>query len=145
MLNKGNIMHKPYYIVPISVKGIVFEDEAVWLRKNERNEWELPGGKLDIGEQPETAVIREIEEELGFVVQLKKIVGAHLYTIASSIDEGNGVFVVSYLCEILDKVGDFEIMGEAGPAEFALVPVKELDNLIMPSFYKTMISDALRI
>lgn len=41
------------YNILISVKGIVFDDEKVWLRKNERQEWELPGGKLDKGEQPE--------------------------------------------------------------------------------------------
>ncbi len=39
------------YSVPISVKGIIFENNSVWLRKNEREEWELPGGKLDEGEQ----------------------------------------------------------------------------------------------
>lgn len=33
--------------LPISVKGIVFQDGKVWLRRNERSEWELPGGKLD--------------------------------------------------------------------------------------------------
>ena len=34
------------YIIPVSVKGVVFDGGKVWLRQNERNEWELPGGKL---------------------------------------------------------------------------------------------------
>jgi hypothetical protein len=53
------------YLVPISVKGIVFEDGKVWLRHNERNEWELPGGKLDEGEQPEETVVREMIKKAG--------------------------------------------------------------------------------
>ena len=78
---------------PISVKGIVFENNSVWLRKNERNEWELPGGKLDQGEQPETTVVRELREELGFDVEVVDIIQAHLYTIKTS--ESKGVLVIT--------------------------------------------------
>ena len=34
---------------PVSVKGIVYHNGKIVLLKNERDEWELPGGKLELG------------------------------------------------------------------------------------------------
>ncbi len=136
-------MYKTYQ-VPISIKGIVFEDGKVWLRHNERNEWELPGGKLDEGEQPEQTITRELREELGFETKVVKIIQSHLYTIKTSSDESRGVLVVTYLCELSDKAGDFEITGEAGVSKFERFSLEEVKDLTMPEFYKVAILQAFK-
>ena len=33
-------------VFAVSIKGVVFIDDRVVLLKNEREEWELPGGRL---------------------------------------------------------------------------------------------------
>lgn len=127
------------YLIPVSVKGIVFEGDCVWLRKNERNEWELPGGKIDKGEQPHETVVRELGEELGFDVHVEKLVYAWVYTINKSPDEAHGVLVLSYLCKLEKKSGKFEKAGEAGKAEFQKHDIKKIYSLNMPEFYKEAI------
>ncbi|HKB88801.1 MAG TPA: NUDIX hydrolase [Patescibacteria group bacterium] len=127
-------------MLPISVKGVIFEDDNVWIRKNERQEWELPGGKIDKGEQPEAALKRELLEELGFLVDVLNITDATILTIPGSIDESSGVLVLVYSCSILKKSGKFEFMGESGPAEFKSTNISVIDSLHMENFYKNAIN-----
>jgi 8-oxo-dGTP pyrophosphatase MutT (NUDIX family) len=51
---------------PVSVKGVVEIDGRVPLLRNERSEWELPGGRLELGEDLEATAEREVLEELGY-------------------------------------------------------------------------------
>ena len=37
------------YRLPVSVKAVILRGDTIVLLKNERDEWELPGGKLDLG------------------------------------------------------------------------------------------------
>ncbi len=130
------------YAIPISCKGIVLEDNKVWLRHNERGEWELPGGKLDPGEQPEETVEREMHEELGVKVRVDRVVSNYLYTIQASIDETRGVLVACYACQFIERVGDVEHIGEAGRATFKQFALTEIKGLKMPEFYKQAINIA---
>ena len=50
------------YQLPISVKAVISLNGQIPLLRNERNEWELPGGKLDLGESPTVCVQREVHE-----------------------------------------------------------------------------------
>lgn len=89
--------------------------------------------------------MREIQEELGFATEVVDIVQSCLYAIKSSSDESRGVLVISCLCKILNKNGDFEIEGEAGKTQFQDFAVEEVSNLNMPEFYKTGIQKAWKI
>lgn len=52
------------------------DDKILFTVRNEepdKGKWDLPGGFIDPGENAETAVCREIKEELGLVLQPEKI------------------------------------------------------------------------
>src|ERR1700753_1504877 len=77
---------------PVSIKGVVLTDGRCVLLRNERNEWELPGGKLEPGEDPEFCVVREIEEELGIEVSAPVLIDCWLYDILGKVE----VLIVTY-------------------------------------------------
>ncbi len=121
--------------VTISVKGAIFENEKIWLRMNERGDWELPGGRLDEGEQPEQTIVREIREELGREIDTPKLVDIYIWK--KDFGRQTHVEIVTFVANVMKVVGDFECIGEAGESQFKLFAVDEallLDNL--PAVYK---------
>jgi 8-oxo-dGTP diphosphatase len=62
----------------LGVNVAIIQDEKVLLTKRRDFEvWCLPGGEVDAGESLAQAAIREAHEEVGFVVQLERLVGIH--------------------------------------------------------------------
>ena len=80
------------YQLPVSLKAVIVWKGRVPLLQNERDEWELPGGKLELGEDPRSCLAREIEEELGWPAA----VGSPLHAWVYEIRPDRHVFVLTY-------------------------------------------------
>ncbi|MGH6962683.1 MAG: NUDIX hydrolase [Dongiaceae bacterium] len=113
---------------PVSIKGVVPVDGRVVLLQNERDEWELPGGRLEAGEKPTACVAREIGEELGLDVEVTELLDCWLYEVLP----GHEVVIVTYGCR--HRGGKVAVSPEHQAV--GLFRLDQIEALPMPEGYR---------
>lgn len=116
----------------VSIKGVLEIDGRFCLLRNDRGEWELPGGRPEPDEEPQAACLREIAEELGLKVELAHILDSWRYRVLPD----RHVLIVTYACRPLagvrPRVSDEHV-------EYGLFAPAEIEALVMPAGYKASI------
>jgi 8-oxo-dGTP pyrophosphatase MutT (NUDIX family) len=125
------------YRFPVSIKGVVIIDSRAVLLKNSRNEWELPGGKLELGETPPVCLAREVREELSLSVKVGPILDSWVYHIAEGVD----VLIVTYGCH---PQSSGELAHSAEHQALGLFSADEVGQLNMPQGYKSSVKEWFR-
>ncbi|MDQ5938348.1 MAG: 8-oxo-dGTP diphosphatase [Patescibacteria group bacterium] len=94
--------------------GIIIDnqDRVLLCHRRDYDLWNLPGGKVEDGESPWEAVVREVQEETGLKVEI-----VHLSGIYSKPDKNEVVF--SFVCKIL--AGDITLNDEADKIEYFIL------------------------
>ena len=119
-------------LFPVSVKGVLFEEGRVALLENERETWELPGGRLEPGEDPATCLAREVAEELGVEVAIEAILDSWVYEVLPQRE----VLIVTYGVRRSNQRA-MRVSDEH--RRFGLFALSELDGLPIPEGYRRSI------
>jgi 8-oxo-dGTP pyrophosphatase MutT (NUDIX family) len=121
------------YQLPISVKLVVDYFGRIPLLRNERGEWELPGGKLELGETPEATARRETAEELGLTIEDVHIIDSWVYRVSAR----RHVFITSYGTIYR---GDESPRLSYEHKDLELFGYDEIDSLRMPTAYQLTVA-----
>ena len=103
--------------------AVIFDDNGRVLLSHRRDYdlWNLPGGRVEIGELPTESVIRETKEETGLDVAIEKLIG--VYGKVNSND-----LVLTFLCSV--EGGKLQVTEEAD--EHKYYSVNQLPSNTVP-------------
>jgi 8-oxo-dGTP diphosphatase len=128
----------PVTPVPV-VCALIERDGRVLLARRPANKhlplkWEFPGGKVEPGEDPAAAIVREIREELGCDVVIVRTLPVFTHDYGTVI-----ITMIPFVCAL--AVGSAEPVAHehvaiawASPAEFAKYDLAAADLPVVASY-----------
>jgi len=123
----------------VSVKAALRCDDRWVLLRNERNEWELPGGRVDASDATlQNVVRRECREELGVDVDVGPLVDAYVFEVVP----GRRVTIICFAASVAD---DAVLTISHEHNEVGLFSTAELGGLDLPEGYRGAIEKASHI
>ncbi|MFE0423789.1 NUDIX domain-containing protein [Streptomyces sp. NPDC058953] len=133
---------------PVSIKAVALDSQGrVLLLKNEREEWELPGGRLELpsdddpgDDSPERTVERELREETGWTVKAGPLIEGGVWVYEPV--PGRRVLIVTYGCTVLTP--DQEPVLSHEHKQIGLFTPDEVPHLNMPQEYKESVAAWVR-
>jgi len=122
MMNEGKMI-----MFRVLTKALIFKDNKLLMLKRKLTSsfaggaWDIPGGKIEFGELPESALIREVQEETSLEIKILDIL-----SISSGINEAKRkqYITIVYICEYVS--GSVSINSES--IEYEWVDVDEAEN-----------------
>ena len=95
-------------MIPSVAAVILDSDRKILLQQKQDNQWSLPAGMIEPSESPGRAIVREVEEETGLIVNPAKLLGVfsgerfrHTYANGHQVE----YTVVLFSCHIMKDTG----------------------------------------
>ncbi len=115
-------------MIVVAAAVLIHEDKVLLTRRLDdahlAGQWEFPGGKLEDGEAPEDAVVRELQEECGIDIAVDDILDVTFHRFPEK-----SVLLLFYACSF---AGDVQDVKHLGVQEHAFVTKDEFPNYTLP-------------
>lgn len=131
-------------IIRVGCSAVIFHknrDKILLTRREDNNQWCLPSGGMESGESASETCIREVEEETGLEVVIKRLIG--VYTTPHELvvyRDGNKIQLVALCFEAEIVGGELRLSSET--TEYGYFSYQEIQALDLLSNHIQRIEDA---
>jgi 8-oxo-dGTP pyrophosphatase MutT (NUDIX family) len=128
----------------LGTSAIIFDSNGKFLltKRSDNGQWCLPGGAVEAGESVAEACEREVFEETGLTVRVKRLVGVYSHPDQLVVySDGNKAFMVAIHFEAEILGGEPALSNET--SDFGYFALAEVEHLAMLGRHKERIVDSL--
>lgn len=130
--------------IRLGCSAAIFEEQGRILltQRADNGQWCLPSGGMDSGESVAEACEREVLEETGLSVRVKRLVGVYSHPDQLAVyDDGNKAHIVALHFEVEIIGGELSLSNET--TDFGYFTLGEIDKLEMFARHKERILDTV--
>ncbi len=130
--------------IRVGCSAVIFDqhrEKILLTRREDNNQWCLPSGGMQPGESASEACIREVEEETGLQVAIKRLIG--IYTTPHELivyRDGNKIQLVALCFEA--EIVDGELRLSCETTEYGFFSYQEIQELDLLLNHTQRIKDA---
>ena len=130
--------------IRVGCSAIIFDqqrEKILLTRREDNNQWCLPSGGMEPGESATEACVREVEEETGLQVTIKRLIG--VYTTPHELivyQDGNKFQLVALCFEAEIRDGELRLSCET--TEYGYFSYQEIQELDLLLNHRQRIEDA---
>ena len=121
-----------FNLINVAAAFIVQDGKVLVAKRNDTGKWEFPGGKMNEDEKTETALVREINEELGVTVKAVEEMGSVEY------HDGADIYIIMFIVSSCDNIGGIKLSAHS---EYKFCSYNELFELDLAEPDKNFIID----
>jgi 8-oxo-dGTP pyrophosphatase MutT (NUDIX family) len=129
----------------VGASAVIFNEEGKFLltKRADNGLWCLPGGAVEAGESVAEACIREVFEETGLHVSVKRLVGVYSHPDQLVVyKDGNKAFIIAIHFEAEIIGGEPGLSNET--TDFGYYTAQEMEGMQMLGRHKERVLDAIR-
>ncbi|HEY5383394.1 MAG TPA: NUDIX domain-containing protein [Candidatus Paceibacterota bacterium] len=137
--------HHKHFAGNVAQKAVIEKDGKVLVVLPPGEEtWDLPGGRLHVGEVPLEGLRREIAEELGLDIKVHEVFFADMW-MPSHVEPDKARYFVAFACSLINPSASFvfekEEIADAkwiGKDEVDSLPLYEICKNALKAYFKNL-------